>query len=374
MQTASQKENDLPSFNYTVATMEQRVFNRSNLAFIFVNKQAINASDFGDTFNRFNRSIGVEYRLASANNLWSGKTTFHKLFSPLDKEQKFTHLTQIVYTQRRFRFEWAHSLIGDGYDAEVGFVPRRDIFLLSPELQVNFYPTDSKINNHTIGFDSRWIYKLGKDDNTVLEDFGLADVGVESFWQISFNNGARLRFEGNYNSILLLDDFDPTRVQEDDIFLPAGNRFRFIDFSANFQSDNRKVISYNITPQIGQFYNGFRTGFRGNINYRHVPYGLVALSVNYNHIDLGDPFETVNLWLVGPRIDLTFTKELFLTTFLQYNNQLDNLNVNARFQWRFKPASDLFIVYTDNFIIDPFDQFSSRNKALVAKLTYWFNL
>ena len=147
MQTAKQVENDLPSFNFTVATMEQQIFSRSNLAFIFVNKQAINASDFGDTFNKFNRTIGAEYRLASADNVWSGKTTFHKVFSPLDKQQKFTHLTQIVHTQRRYRLEWAHLLIGDGYDAEVGFVPRRDILLLSPEGEIRFYPSDSKVSD-----------------------------------------------------------------------------------------------------------------------------------------------------------------------------------------------------------------------------------
>ena len=374
MQTAKQEINDLPSFNYTVATLEQRVFSRSNLAFIFVNKQAINPDEFGTSFNKYNRAAGVEYRLASADNVWSGKTTYHRVFSPLEKEHKFSHLTQIVYTKRKYRFEWAHLMIGNGYDAEVGFVPRKDILLLSPEAQINFYPSNRNLTNHSIGFDTRWIYKLGKDDNTVLEDFGFADFDMELFWSFNFKNSSRLRLESTFKNLILLNDFDPTRVQDDDVFLPAGNRYKFMDFSINYQSDGRKVVSYNVEPQFGQFYSGFRAGFRGSINYRYQPYGFVALNVNYNHINLGDPFKTVNLWLVGPRIDLTFTKKLFLTTFLQYNNQLDNLNVNARFQWRFKPASDLFIVYTDNFITDPFDQFSSRNKALVAKLTYWLNL
>ena len=41
MQTAKQEENGLPGFNYTVATAEQKVFDRSGLAFIFVNKEAL---------------------------------------------------------------------------------------------------------------------------------------------------------------------------------------------------------------------------------------------------------------------------------------------------------------------------------------------
>lgn len=67
-------------------------------------------------------------------------------------------------------------------------------------------------------------------------------------------------------------------------------------------------------------------------------------------------------------------KKIFFTTFIQYNNQLDNLNINARFQWRFKPVSDFFLVYTDNYLATPSDLFMSHNRALVAKLTYWLNL
>lgn len=51
----------------------------------------------------------------------------------------------------------------------------------------------------------------------------------------------------------------------------------------------------------------------------------------------------VMVW--NPRVVLTFSKSIFLTTFVQYNNQVNNVNVNTRFLWRFKPVSDLFVVY-----------------------------
>jgi len=75
--------------------------------------------------------------------------------------------------------------------------------------------------------------------------------------------------------------------------------------------------------------------------------------------------------LVGPRIDLTMTNTLFFTAFVQYNQQQNNINLNTRFQWRFKPASDLFIVYTDNYLPDPFNV---KNRSLVLKFTYWWNV
>jgi hypothetical protein len=95
------------------------------------------------------------------------------------------------------------------------------------------------------------------------------------------------------------------------------------------------------------------------------------MSFNYSDIKLPEPYASAKLILVGPRIDFTFTKKLFLTTFIQYNNQVENLNVNARLQWRFAPVSDLFLVYTDNY--DTFNG-KTKNRALIAKFTYWLNL
>ncbi len=73
---------------------------------------------------------------------------------------------------------------------------------------------------------------------------------------------------------------------------------------------------------------------------------------------------------MGPKIDITFTKNIYFATLVQYNSQINNINVNARFQWRYKPASDIYLVYTENYFADIY---TSRNRALVFKITYWFN-
>jgi hypothetical protein len=93
--------------------------------------------------------------------------------------------------------------------------------------------------------------------------------------------------------------------------------------------------------------------------------------MNYDRVNFEGTRNDFELLLVGLRTDLTFTRNLFLTTFLQYNTQIENFNINTRLQWRFKPMSDLFIVYTDNYNTA---NFSAKNKALVLKLNYWFTL
>jgi len=374
MMTAAQQENDLPTFNYSVLAAEQRVTDRSNIAFIFVNKQSINDDGFGDTFDKYDRLAGLEYRIGSQNNYWSGKVSFMNAITPNDAEQKFAHFTQIQYNRRRYRLEWSHMLIGDGFDAEVGFVPRKDILLVNPRTTLRFYPSNPNVVQHSIDVNPRWFYKLGKDDNEVLEDFGLEENGLELRFETRFTNNSNISARIDYTNLLLLNDFDPTRIQEDDVFLAAGNKYQNTLFSIGYRTDPRRNISFRIDPVYGRFFNGTRAGIRGNISFRHQPYGSIALNFNYNRIELDAPFKVSNLWLIGPRIDLTFSKKHFLTTFVQYNNQIENLSINTRFQWRFAPASDLFIVYSDNYGQDSLENFTSRNRGIVAKLTYWLNI
>ncbi len=109
------------------------------------------------------------------------------------------------------------------------------------------------------------------------------------------------------------------------------------------------------------------------------PYGSFAIAAEYNNIkfpaDNEFGLKNASFWLVGPRIDVTFTKKLYFTTFLQYNEQAKNVNLNTRFQWRYAPASDLYIVYTDNYLPGDFStNFGVKNRAFVLKITYWWNV
>ncbi len=375
MQTAAEEENGLPSFNYTVAAVQQKVFDRSNISFIMVNKQAINPGEYSGDFSRFNRIAGLEYRLASADNFWRGKIFYHRAILEEEMEDPYTHGAQIEYQRRRFRLEWAHSIIGLGYDAQVGFVPRKDYALISPEFQLYFYPNGRLLNTHNINVDTRWFYQLDKEGNPVIEPGENSEQQVEFTWEFNFTNTSELRLNASRNFLKLLNDFDPTRVQADGVVLPAGSSYDYFEYSISYRSDQRRLFAFELEPTFGGFFNGIRRGVNGEINYRIQPYGTLGVGYDYNYIELAEPFEPVDIWLVGPRFDLTFTKSLFLTAFFQYNSQLDNINVNTRFQWRFAPVSDFFLVYTDNYFVNPgIQNFTKRNHALVAKLTYWLNL
>jgi len=78
MKSAAIPEINEPAYNYSVLSLQQRVFGRSNLSFILTNKDGIGVKDF-------NRVAGLDYNLASKSNVWNGKFFFMKSFDPIKK-------------------------------------------------------------------------------------------------------------------------------------------------------------------------------------------------------------------------------------------------------------------------------------------------
>jgi hypothetical protein len=169
--------------------------------------------------------------------------------------------------------------------------------------------------------------------------------------------------------VQLLQPFDPTNSNKDT--LATGTVHRWKAFGVEFFSKPQKLFTYNISTRFGGYYaEGNRYSVNVDLGYRIQPYAGITLSTAYNDIQLPQPWGRTIFWLIGPRIDITFTNKLFLTTFIQYNDQQKNINLNTRFQWRYRPASDLFLVYTDNYYSYPL---FVRNRAFVLKFTYWWN-
>ncbi|NJN42449.1 MAG: hypothetical protein HC811_09735 [Flammeovirgaceae bacterium] len=230
----------------------------------------------------------------------------------------------------------------------------------------SWYPQSDVINNHGPGIDFSVV-----NDNY----FGLSDTETVLFYEFQYQSSARFNFGIGQTYTKLTFDYDPS--ESEGLELPEGSDYLTYGAGIEFQSDARKKFNFRIGGLGGQYYNGSIINVSGSINYRMQPYGIFSIDFDINSVRLPDPYNSADILLIGPRIDLTLSKSVFWTTFFQYNSQYDNLNINSRLQWRFKPVSDLFIVYTDNYFYD-FEQtagnFGVKNRALVIKLTYWLNL
>ncbi len=363
VQTASQ--DSLPSNNFSVVAVQRQVLARSNVRLMMVNKDALRYSpEVNGAYNAYNRNIGGEFNLLSVNNKWSGKAMILKSFSPDRKGDDFTQAADIGYDNTNLSLQWQHEYVGSNYNAEVGYVPnaiRNGYFKINPGARYLFFVKSNSLISHGPRLQTTlfWNKQLELTDN-------------ETFFAYNFNfkSRATAMVWTATNYVKLLRPFDPTNSGRERLAIGTEHRWKSTGF--NFDSSPKRNFTYSVSGRFGGYYeNGERTNFSTSLGYRFQPYVALTLSSNYNNILLSAPWNRVEFWLVGPRVDVTFRNNLFLTTFLQYNNQANNLNLNTRLQWRYKPASDLFLVYTDNYLPE---NFQVKTRALVIKFTYWWNV
>ena len=357
MQTNGNEET--PATNFTVATLQRKVLTRSSLSIFIVNKESDLQGNANGGENSYNRVGGIDFNLASADNLWTGKTFFHQAIYKNAGANAFAAATSIKYNNGTVSGQMGYSVVGTDFQADVGFIKRTGFHRFGPHLEYKFYPNKGKILNHGPTF---------KFDNVLDEDLKPMDRELELKYIINYIDRSKLSAELERGFVKLLEPFDPTNTGGDT--LASGSAYNWNEFSMKYESDARKTINFTSNIRYGGYYNGNKFSFNGEINYRVQPYVNLSISTTYDKIDLPKPFKSMAFLLIGPRLDLTFTNKLFLTTFVQFNDQADNVNLNLRFQWRFAPVSDLFIVYTNNAY--PAD-FRTKDKALVAKISYWFN-
>lgn len=366
MQTGEVEDSALPGQNFSVMAIQRQVGARSNISGIFVNKQSLrydpeDVPSGQPMYSQYNRNAGLEYNLLSRNNLWTGKVMTLKSFGPNGKGNGFVHAANLRYASGNLSWNWQHEYVSKDYSAEVGFVPRRGYFKISPFLGYLFFPKSTKILSHgpDLGTTYFWNTDGVKTDNTTF----LA-------YSIRWRSQSRLMVWTGYDFVKLQRPFDPTNLGGE--VLPIGSEHEWTAWGTEYNSKPQSIFTYAFSTRMGGYYeDGKRFNVTADLGYRFQPYVSVAMAANYNQIELRNPWGTTTFWLVGPRIDVTLTNKVFLTTFIQYNEQIKNINLNTRFQWRFAPASDLFLVYTDNYLPEPFNV---KNRSLVLKFTYWWNL
>jgi hypothetical protein len=353
MRTAAIDSINEPANNFSVLTLQQRVFARSSIGMIVTNKDAVGS-------NHFNRVAGVDYNIASKDNVWNGKLFYMKSFGPLVTSKTGAWGATMIYNKRTFESKHSFSVVDDQFNPEVGFLRRTGYKRISGITLWKKYPKSTVINKHGPGIDY---------DFTAFPGRGLTDYDINLVYGIQFKKFVTLQMQLRRDYTKLLNDFDPTNTKGEK--LKANTSYSYFSFKGDLTTDFRKKLAAKLQTRSGQYFNGTRLNLDGEVTYRIQPYGSISSVFSFNKLTFPKPYKSANLILVGPKIDLTFTKSLFLSTLIQYNNQINNVNMNIRFQWRFAPASDLFLVYTDNYYADTY---LSKGSALVLKATYWFNL
>ena len=363
VQTSKDEAQEIASNNNMMFAMQQKVFSRSNIGIFFLNRQTTGSGDFYKDKDDYNRVVGIDYNLASQDNMWSGKFYTHKSFEPNQGNDSFSAGAMLRRNTRFWNLSNDMIYVGDDFRSDLGFIRRKDIIRSTTTISRLFWPKKSKINNHNLSFRPTFIWRPSlnykKTDHEIALNYR---VTMKDFIQFGIN------YSNNF--IFLSEPFDPTAT-EGSKKLPANQGYTFNTFELEYESNSAEVFSYQGSVGAGEFFNGERYSVNAEAVLRIQPKFRFSINVNYDKIELPKPFPSADLWLVSSRVGITFSKSVFWSTIFQYSKQSDNLGINSRLQWRFAPLSDLFIVYNDNYFTNTIQP---KFRSINLKLTYWLNI
>lgn len=372
---------DFLAQNYTASAFRQKVLSRSIVKGFFLNRQAIDGTDFMK--NDYGRNAGLEFNYYSDNNKWGAWTGYNHSFKPDIDSKNYYYKLGTRYNTRNISATVNWYEVQENYFLDMGFLGniehydavRDTTFRVGfgsffTDIEFKFYPKEErKFTSHGFSlFNWTTFMADGKD---------LLERRSSVSYEFNFPGRSTVRMRATNAEINLLYPFTFT----DAVPLPP-QRYRTNSVEVDYRSDSRKALSYDLEVQYGGFYSGTRFGVEAEIKYRIQPWGNFGLKFDYNDLQFGGEYGERKLFAVSPRIEFSFSNNLFWTTFIQYNSQAENFNVNSRLQWRYSPMSDIFLVYTDNYFVltDDFadnfriSTFGPKNRAIVFKVNYWLTL
>lgn len=330
-----------PSTNFTVARVRRDILRQSDFGGIFVNKQEVDG--------RFNRTYGLDanfnfFRYLDVN------TYVLKSDTPDLVGQDYASNVQASWEDGFFEMQAGHLRIGEHFNPEVGFVRREGINKTSGEFGITPRPQE-KIP---------WIREL--NPSIEFEHFTNAENELETRvidgrFSVEFAESSRLRvsMESNFERL-----FEDDEIQ--DVVIPAGD-YSFNEYSASFRSNSSKMISVEARASTGGFWDGDRDSYDLGFSFR--PNYRFSASVDWEHNDVALKGGSFTTDLVGSRIVYSFSNNMWFNALIQYNGDDREVISNLRFNWMFKPLSDLFLVYNERRTRD-----AVLERAIILKLTY----
>ena len=361
------KEGDVQPQNFGVVVAEQQLSKNFTTTGYLVNRQETKGVSLQEDFNRV---AGINVNFKSANNKWIGLANVGQSFTDgLSGDNGFYNIG-VWYNKRGLAWNASVKKVEENYITDVGFTPR-------------LYNFDA-INNHVVregytqaaaGVEYERFYEKSKKinairyinyrNNTYFDVTGkLTQASHFLNSAIFFKDLSAIYYVFTYDTVDLKYGFAP--LANGNSLLPGNYQFGLLKLGYN--SANNQRFRYRVNVQKGNYYHGTRAAAGVYINYQLLPFANFEVSYDVNAIDLNElGKETFHLTRFTGEV--FFNNRLNWTSYVQYNTQQDNFNVNSRLQWEYKPLSYVYLVVSDNFS----QNFRRKNWGIALKINYRFD-
>ena len=253
----------------------------------------------------------------------------------------------------RYGFNLQHLRIDPEADAQLGFITRTGIQQTGGNTRVTWRPTALGLRN------VNW---LTFGDYIARTDAVLQDWRFANAIDLVFRSGENITVYRRQGFTRIDEEFDLA----DSLAVPAGD---YDDNVTGFFviSDPGLPVTFNVDGERNETFGGtlsrITTGVTGRAG-RHLG---VNLSATRRWVDV--PSGALVADLFSTRVSWAFTTQMFLNALVQYSGLDRDVSANIRFQYIFKPGSDLFLVLNESRG-DPTSLSRLQARGLRLKVTY----
>ena len=349
LNVTQRRHDEVPQTNFTALRLRRDIFAASDIGVMVLNKD-------GSTTNRVvgadaNFRFFTDLRLNTA----AARSESPASVTPGSGRDWYTR-TSAAYRNSRWDTRVFYQTIGERFNDEMGFVPRRGVNNGLAFVGVRFRPK----------WASSWLREIFP--HWQMENFSKQHGGgLESRYQdwhlpFTFQNSTFVEIGINPNTEVIRDAF--TVNQRRGIKVTPG-RYKFNEYFAIVTTNSARRFSGTARVGTGDFYDGERTSYTLGGTLRANAHFNLSVNASFNDVDL--PAGAFTTTLVTTRVNYFFSTKMFVNALVQYNSDAKQWSSNVRFNFIHRPLSDFYLVFNERRhsvtgeLID---------RALVAKFTY----
>jgi hypothetical protein len=245
--------------------------------------------------------------------------------------------------------------IGDDYNPEAGFLLRRGVRRYTPRFSYEPRPAEGIVRNYH--------YSMLVDVFTDLHDHTESVLATADLFGVRFQTEDEVSLFAQHRYERLEAPFG---IAPGVVIAPGS--FDFTAAGVEFATNSSRPLALDGAVLAGGFFTGDILDSVLNLGWRASRHLRSDTTLVYTDVDL--PEGAFDFAIVRQRLGVAFTPNLATNAFVQYNDFSERLSLNLRFNWIYRPGSDIFIVFNQNWSAPSFNDLSSEDRAVILKFTY----
>lgn len=346
--------------NFSVLRMQREV-GRSSYGFIFVNRQGTGSFAPDDDYNR---SYGVDANIQLTTNqrltAFLARTDTPEWRTTGPRGSDYSGRAFYNFTNNLWQISGGYSQVGDNFNPEVGFLPRRGY--RRPEFRAFFQPQPKRWP---------WIRRIAPhvsynsfyDINT--DELQTASWHIHPF-EIQPRQGGRFGWFFDYNKDNPLTPFTVYNRDGRRVTIPVG-QYSWGQHAFEYMHNPSARVTGTVRTRVGNYYDGDFNSLELTSDYRITPKATASLGWTRQWIDL--PYGNFVNDLLPIKANYSFTTLTNISALLQYNGQTGQFSSNVRFAWLNRSGTGLFVVYNDRRDLLSSTSLETLGRSFVVKYT-----